>query len=75
MEECRVLATGRTAFQRVSFIRHRGRNLALRCIIFLLLHLCPSLGNGCVCPLLHEDESQGALCGSLRVFPRSLFAF
>lgn len=40
----RVLAAVRTAFQRVSFISHRGTNFALHCVIFLLLHLRPSVG-------------------------------
>ena len=66
---CSVLAAVRTAFQRVSFIGHSGRKFALHWGIFLLLHLCPSVGNGCVCCLLHVDESYGTLCGSLSIFP------
>ena len=66
---CRLLTAVRTAFQRVSFISRCGRNFALHWVIFLLLHLCPLVGNGCVCCLLHVDESYGTLCGSLSIFP------
>lgn len=66
---CCVLVAVRTAFQRVLFIRCHGRNFALHWVISVLLHLCPVVGNGCVCCLLHVDESYGTFCGSLSIFP------
>lgn len=51
---CRVLAAvGRTAFQNGPFIHHPCRNFALHWVVFLLLHLCPSVGTACVWCLLH----------------------
>lgn len=54
---CHVLAAARTALQRGLFVHRRGRNFALHWLI--LLHLYPSVGNGCVCG---TEMNHMALC-------------
>lgn len=53
---------------------HSAANFALHWLLFLPLHLCPLVGSGCACCLLHVDESCGTLCASLTTFPYFWFA-